>query len=192
MIQMDANKLKLREGLLECLRVGRRDIAYDGTVTLPHTEHGKEYYLYCEEESLKTGIMMKARVRHEHLQTFHIDEKEAWDRAFLNAEAVANEKKEEPNNEHFGSVACMFTQKAHNTTKNGKITTETTVTELLDKKLISLGLHNALKRAKVNTVYDILCKGKDRIQMIKGIGKTKMLELEVLLRESALIEGADW
>jgi len=83
-VVLDAKKLQLREGLLQCMRAGNREIAFDDTVTIPHAGANTETYLYCEEQNTITGEIKIARVRKEYLKTFGISTKEAWDRAFLN------------------------------------------------------------------------------------------------------------
>ena len=83
-VVLDAKKLQLREGLLQCMRAGKREIAFDDTVTIQHAGANTETYLYCEERNAITGEIKIARVRKEHLKTFGISTKEAWDRAFMN------------------------------------------------------------------------------------------------------------
>ena len=84
-VVLSGKELLLREDLLRNLRVGKRKIAFDDTVTISSYSDNTEQYLYCMD-----GIEIKAtdRVTRDMLRQYGISEKEAWDRALLNSFGV--------------------------------------------------------------------------------------------------------
>lgn len=81
-VVLSGKELLLREDLLRNLRVGKRKIAFDDTVTISSYSDNTEQYMYCMD-----GVEIKAadRVTRDMLRQYGISEKEAWDRALLNS-----------------------------------------------------------------------------------------------------------
>ena len=84
-VVLSGKELLLREDLLRNLRVGKRKIAFDDTVTISSYSDNTEQFLYCMD-----GVEIKAsdRVTRDMLRQYGISEKEAWDRALLNSFGV--------------------------------------------------------------------------------------------------------
>lgn len=84
-VVLSGKELLLREDLLRNLRVGKRTIVYDDTVTLSSYSDNTEQFMYCMD-----GVEIKAsdRVTRDMLRQYGISEKEAWDRALLNSFGV--------------------------------------------------------------------------------------------------------
>ena len=84
-IVLTGEELQHREEILKSLRAGKREMAFDDTVTIPHAGANTETYLYSEEKNEQgTGELLQTCVKPEYLQSYGISIKEAWDRAFLN------------------------------------------------------------------------------------------------------------
>ena len=84
-VVLTGEELQHREEFLKSLRAGKREMAFDDTVTIPHAGANTETYLYSDQKNeQETGELQYIRVRPEHLQSYGISLKEAWDRAFLN------------------------------------------------------------------------------------------------------------
>ena len=81
-VVLSGKELLLREDLLRNLRVGKRKIAFDDTVTISSYSDNTEQFMYCMD-----GVEIKAsdRVTRDMLRQYGISEKEAWDRALLNS-----------------------------------------------------------------------------------------------------------
>ncbi len=84
-VVLSGKELLLREDLLRNLRVGKRKIAFDDTVTISSYSDNTEQFMYCMD-----GVEIKAsdRVTRDMLRQYGISEKEAWDRALLNSFGV--------------------------------------------------------------------------------------------------------
>lgn len=84
-VVLSGKELLLREDLLRNLRVGKRKIAFDDTVTISSHSDNTEQFMYCMD-----GVEIKAadRVTRDMLRQYGISEKEAWDRALLNSFGV--------------------------------------------------------------------------------------------------------
>lgn len=84
-VVLSGKELLLREDLLRNLRVGKRKIAFDDTVTISSYSDNTEQFMYCMD-----GVEIKAsdRVTRDILRQYGISEKEAWDRALLNSFGV--------------------------------------------------------------------------------------------------------
>ena len=84
-VVLSGKELLLREDLLRNLRVGKRKIAFDDTVTISSYSDNTEQFMYCMD-----GVEIKAadRVTRDMLRQYGITEKEAWDRALLNSFGV--------------------------------------------------------------------------------------------------------
>ena len=84
-VVLSGKELLLREDLLRNLRVGKRKIAFDDTVTISSHSDNTEQFMYCMD-----GVEIKAsdRVTRDMLRQYGISEKEAWDRALLNTFGV--------------------------------------------------------------------------------------------------------